>query len=327
MKTLPIISFWIFTFSLGLTSCEKESFSPTEDEAGTSQAFDLNGDGYPEALITLAELPVWESHLADQNNDGRPDALVLGTAGGARLGPPWDVDNDRSPAGVQEWEWVVFTAALPSDLPPVIDLDGDGDPDLVLFADAQEDPSRIDIDGDGEEELIQTDDKLAAGKSKAESLDDDSDPDKITLGGKGGATRQPNEDVDGDQEQEIVIEDPTVDPDDTKGIDLDGDGDPDIIIIGTKKAKRSANTDTDGDGNTELVIEDSTLDSPKTKPIDLDGDGTPDGVVIGTGDGGTRDKDADIDGDGEPEIIIRGGKREGKVDPDGDGDPDVIYLK
>ena len=203
-----------------------------------------------------------------------------------------------------------------------IDTDGDGEPDINIDTDDDGDPDiNIDTDGDKEPDInIDTD-----GDKEPDiniDTDDDGEPD-INIDTDGDKEPDINIDTDDDGEPDINIDtDGDKDPD--INIDTDGDGEPDINIDTDDDKEPDINIDTDGDKEPDINIDtdddgepDINIDTDGDKDpdinIDTDGDGEPD-INIDTDDDGEPDINIDTDGDKDPDI---------NIDTDDDGDPDI----
>ena len=191
-----------------------------------------------------------------------------------------------------------------------IDTDGDGEPDINIDTDDDgEADINIDTDGDKEPDInIDT--------------DGDKDPD-INIDTDGDGDPDINIDTDGDKDPDINIDtDGDGDPD--INIDTDGDKDPDINIDTDDDKEPDINIDTDDDGEPDINI-DTDGDKDPDINIDTDGDKDPD-INIDTDGDGEPDINIDTDGDKEPDINIdTDGDKDPdiNIDTDGDGEPDI----
>ncbi len=116
--------------------------------AAAGDSIDLDGDGEMESVVTSDNLPAGEAKTFDVDNDGDVDIVVVGTGKKEcsiegpigdesaecvtdalqqqHQGQPVDIDNDR------ELEMIYHTDNLPAGEVKKIDVDNDGDVDIVV---------------------------------------------------------------------------------------------------------------------------------------------------------------------------------------------------
>jgi len=142
---------------------------------------DIDGDEEEEIVVTDAERDPRKSESVDIDGDGDPDIVVLGTKDGAER-------KDDFEEGIfdEEKEIVVEDPNRDADKTTGVDLDGDGDPDIIILG-TKDDVKRsdnTDIDGDGEDEIVLEDPDRKPDDPEKIDLDGDGDADVIILGTK-----------------------------------------------------------------------------------------------------------------------------------------------
>ena len=138
---------------------------------------DVDCNERKERIIGANVLHPKRSMAVDTNGDGRPDVIVVGTA----YGPVVDVLNmDNDPCD----EEIVVLSNL-NTTTEVLDLDGDGDFDLVILGSDKGGLYRGSEQGDGdakEREVVISHDDLPADYKQAVDLDGDGDIDVTHVG-------------------------------------------------------------------------------------------------------------------------------------------------
>ncbi len=305
----------------------------TQDGAHVQGSGNVDNDpGDTEIIVKDPTLPLGQSAGVDLDGDGDIDIVRVGTQDGARIHGTDNVDNDPD-----DTEVIVNDPTLPLGQSAGIDLDGDGDIDIIrvgTFDEARIQGS-VNVDNDPDDtEIIVKDPTLPLGQSIGMDLDGDGDIDIVRVGTQDGALIQGTDNVDNDpDDDEVIVKDPTLPLGQSIGIDLDGDGDIDIVRVGTQDGAiihGTDNVDNDPD-NGEVVVEDPSLPLGQSIGIDVDGDGDIDIIIIGTSEGarilGSDNVDNDPD---DTEIIVEDpnlplGQSIG-IDVDGDGDIDIVRV-
>jgi hypothetical protein len=212
------------------------------NQAGDATRFadlDADGDGELEILVTVGSLAPEASSTVNVDCDSDPDLLLIGSrdaggaAGGSRVMGAFEIDGDG------ELDVVLFDPTRRRDRSLVVDMDQDGDPDLVVVGAAGGATLAFggvaDIDFDGDVELRLLTEDLPPGTTFGIDVDGDGDPDLIyqasptapALGlpvlfdvpfgsGDGTATLVGGADVDQDGYDDFAIGSPT---DATGGVD------------------------------------------------------------------------------------------------------------
>lgn len=277
--------------------------------------FDLDGDGINESHYEIPDRSLdiaWGNVVLDRHGDGRDLISVgIGTLDGARVLGGLDQDGDgelelivedpRQDAGTAVG-WLLDTGDEDVDLVVV----GRGGPAGALL---------VDLDGDGEQEVVASAPHLADGAVARIDLDQDSDQDVLLIGGLPRAYL----DIDNDGEREVIAErGGTAGTVSTGSLESPADGDDDVIFLaGTYAFAR----DLDGNGIPELIAENGAAAA-----------GTLSEVAPVVFVGGTPLTTADLDDDEEPEVVVfDSAAAEGTFDPidalDGtDGDADVVFV-
>jgi len=100
--------------------------NPKPGCAGTREA-DIDGDGEAELVGTDGNVPANNSHATDLDGDGDKDCVAVGAKDGAKIACIANVDNDP-----RDQEIVVEDPNVAPANSYGVDLDGDGDHDVVV---------------------------------------------------------------------------------------------------------------------------------------------------------------------------------------------------
>ena len=253
--------------------------------AGAATANVDNDSKDTEVLTPDKSLPPQSSYGLDTDGDGDHDVVVVGTEGGASVTGTGNVDNDPN-----DTEVLVQDPNLPPNGSYGIDLDGDGDHDIIVVGTQNrvKVAGSANVDNDPKDsEVLVHDPNLTPNSSYGVDVDHDGDTDIVVLGTKGGAKTTGSENVDNDpQDSEVLMQDPKLPVNSSFGVDVDGDGDQDVIVVGTKGGTKVIGADNfDQDASEkEVLVQNAKLGFKDSYGRDLDGDGDYDIVVVGTKD-------------------------------------------
>ncbi len=144
---------------------------------------DIDGDGEEEIVVTDSERDPRKSESVDIDGDGDPDIVVIGTKDGAER-----KDDFKEGIFDEEKEIVIEDPNRSADKTTGVDLDKDGDPDVIVIGtkDGVKRSDNTDIDGDGEDEIVLEDPNRNPDNPKKIDLDKDGDVDVVILGTKNG---------------------------------------------------------------------------------------------------------------------------------------------
>ncbi|MEW6582242.1 MAG: hypothetical protein AB1416_05740 [Actinomycetota bacterium] len=141
---------------------------------------DVDGDGEGEVVGTDGAIFPNQTYASDLDGDGDRDQVTVGTAGGGRVAGTGNVDNDP-----KDTEVIVEDPCLFPNQSYGIDLDGDGDIDLVVIGTKGggkvTGTGNVDNDG-GEAEVIVEDPGIFPNQTYTLDLDGDGDPDVVVTG-------------------------------------------------------------------------------------------------------------------------------------------------
>lgn len=137
-----------------------------------------------EVIVEDPTLPAGQFHAVDIDRDGDADVIVVGTGTGVANPPAkpagtGNVDNDPA-----DTEVVVEDPSLPVGQTITVDIDRDGDPDVIYVGTrgGATTSGVEDLDGDGEGEIIGEDPGLPTGQTVIVDVDRDGDADIVIYG-------------------------------------------------------------------------------------------------------------------------------------------------
>ncbi len=269
---------------------------------------DLDGDGHADvvgAAYVAGELVWW----ANTNGDGSA----------------WtEASIDASAAGVEDID--------------VVDLDGDGDLDVIAALSSLDTLGWWEnVDGDGGSWVAHTatttlDDAVAVD---AADLDGDGDLDLLGAGAWGDTVAwYENTAGDGSAWTEVIIDGSFDNAQDVTTADVDGDGDEDVVAVsyGDDDVTWYENTAGNGSAWTDHLIYGYLSGAYRVDVFDADGDGDIDVVAAAmdvgdlywyentAGDGSAWDRTEVHDSFSSPRALM-------VADMDGDGDPDLLASR
>ncbi|MCS3679280.1 surface protein [Salinibacter ruber] len=261
-----------------------------EDSSGTPTATLYLGDGnggFTEANADLTGVYRSSSSVADVNGDGNPDLLITGEdSGGTPTATLYLGDGN---GGFTEANADLTGASSSSS--SIADIDGDGNPDLLIAGDdGSFNGGRVEVylgDGNG-------------GFTEAGA----------DLTGVAFGSSTSIADVDGDGNEDLLVTGSDDNSNDTATLYLgDGNGDFTEANAGLTGVSGSSSSvaDVDGDGNEDLFI--TGYDGPDDTATLYLGDGTGGFTEAGAGLTGVRNGStsiADVDEDGKLDLIITG---------------------
>jgi len=265
---------------------------------------DTTGNGFPNFSpldLNLTGVVAGTADFVDLEGDGDMDLVITGSTSA-------DINNPQPLTTVLENDGTGNFTGVSNDLPGVAisssdiaDIDGDGDPDLVLTG--------------AEEGLIAPQFAAAVYENDGSGSFSNVGAGSISGVGLGSSTFG---DIDGDGDQDLVVTGATgsiLDPRPSVAVyENDGEGGFTRTTAGlTEVAGSTSNfADLDGDGDQDLIVTGSTNAStdnpqPSTTVYENDGQGSFSEVTAGLYDVAVGSVDlSDIEGDGDQDLILGG---------------------